>query len=178
MAPLFNCPRPVSKFNFATPMEKLLILVLVALIACAPAVRADDMSPEKRQAIEKMLKATGMEETANQIMTQMITAFKNKSPEMPDEFWTRLLQQKDPHEFIERIIPVYNKCYTLEDLNAINAFYDSPAGRKVLANLPLITRECMKIGQDWAQEFGQRVSQQVQDEKQKQGAAGSTDGTK
>jgi len=160
-------------------MKKLLIIVLAALISCAATVRADDISPEKRQEIEKMLKSTGMEKVANQIMGQMIETFKTQSPDVPAEFWTKLQQQMDVHDLISRIIPVYDKYYTLEDLKAINAFYESPAGQKVLANLPQITQECMKIGQQWGEEVGQKVAQQVQEEHGNQGGgSGGMDSTK
>lgn len=160
-------------------MKKLLILVLIALISCAPAVRADDISPEKRAEIEKMLKVTGMEKLANQIMTQMLSTFKAQSPDIPDAFWAKLQEQMDVHELIERIMPVYDKYYSLEDLKAVNAFYASPVGQKVLASLPQVTQECMKIGQEWGEEVGKRVEQQLQDEQKKDSAgSGGMDGTK
>jgi hypothetical protein len=46
----------------------------------------------------------------------------------------------------------------------MNAFYESPAGQKVLATLPAITQESMKIGQAWGEQVARRVQQEIQEQ--------------
>jgi hypothetical protein len=159
-------------------MKKLLILVLIALISCTVPARAD-ISPEKRAAIESLLKATGMEKLMNQMIVQMIDTFKAQAPDVPQEFWDKLLQQMDTHELIEKLMPIYDKYYTMDDLKAINAFYTSPVGQKLIANLPQITQESMQIGRQWGEDLGKRVAKQVEDEQKARNAAKSgTDSAK
>ena len=109
-----------------------------------------------------MLRLTGMEKLTSQIMGQMIASLKKQMPDAPADFWNRFQQKMDPRELIEKIIPVYNKYYTLQDLKAINAFYESPAGQKVLATMPQVMQESMQIGQEWGERIGKAAAAEVQ----------------
>ena len=61
--------------------------------------------------------------------------------------------------------PLYDKYYTLDDLKAINAFYASPTGQKVLTSLPQIMQESMKIGQEWGAKIGAQAEEEIKQEK-------------
>ena len=98
----------------------------------------------------------------NQMKTQMLSAFKQQMPRVPEEFWIKFQQKMDVNELLEKIIPLYDKYYTIEDLKAVNAFYGSPAGQKVLSTLPQIMQESMKIGQEWGAKIGKQAEEEVQ----------------
>jgi hypothetical protein len=144
-------------------MKKLLPLVLLIFIAChSPAQQ--EISQDKRAEIDKMLRLTGMEKLAGQMMSQMMSMMQQQMPDVPKEFWTKFQAKADVHELVEKIIPLYDKYYSLEDLKAINAFYESPIGQKMLLTLPQITQESMKIGQDWGMKIGRHAEQEAQKE--------------
>ena len=65
---------------------------------------------------------------------------------------------------MEKIIPVYEKYYTTEDLKAVNAFYESPAGQKILSTLPQVMQETVKIGQEWGKKLGEKAAAEVERE--------------
>lgn len=111
-----------------------------------------------------MLQLTGMEKMMNQMKGQMISGLKAQIKQVPDGFWEKFSQKMDTRELIEKIIPLYDKYYTLEDLKAVNAFYASPAGQKVLSSLPQIMQESMKLGQEWGQKIGQQAAEEAQRE--------------
>ncbi len=142
------------------------IILFAALLACLPVFSAE-ISSEKKQEIEKMLRLTGMENLMNQMKTQMVASLKMQIPQVPEEFWNRFMQKLDTRELLDKIIPVYDKYYTLEDIKAINGFYSSPAGKKVLASLPQVTQECMRIGQEWGQKIGAQAAREIEQEQQK-----------
>src|SRR5215475_6053999 len=119
-------------------MKRLLITALFIICSFVSIARAD-ISDEKRQEIEKLLRLTGMEKLMGQMKSQMITGMKKQMPDSPDAFWTKLDQKMDIREMIEKIIPVYDKYYTLEDLKSANAFYESPAGKRILSATPMVT---------------------------------------
>ena len=150
-------------------MKKLFFLVMVTVLSSL-SVRCADIQKEKRQEIEKMLRLTGMENLMGQMKTQMVASLKSQTGEvMPEEFWSKLQQKMDIRELIEKIIPIYDKYYTLDDLKAINAFYGSPAGQKVLANLPKVMQESMKVGQEWGERIGRQAADEVQQELKQKG---------
>jgi len=133
------------------------------LIVCSAFLRAD-VTPEKRIEINRMLKLTGMEKLVDQMMTQMIASFRTNMKEVPDEFWDRFAQKGHSSELIEMIVPLYDKYYSLEDLRAVNAFYSSPAGQRVLSTLPQIMKESMAIGQQWGAKIGQEAVEEARAE--------------
>jgi hypothetical protein len=144
-------------------MKRLLLLALVLI--CPLAYGApNEIAPEKRKAIEKMLRLTGMEKLTGQMKTQMITSLKAGSPSMPEAFWTKFEQKMDVKVLIEKIIPIYDKYYSIDDLKAVNAFYESPAGQKVLSVMPQVMQESMQIGREWGEQIGRQAAQEAKEE--------------
>src|SRR5579863_1850314 len=147
-------------------MKKLLLSAILIISSFAFSAHAD-IAPEKRAEIEKMLRLTGMEKLTQQMMAQMIDGFKKQMPDAPSDFWNKFQQKLDTHELIEKIMPVYDKYYTVEDLKAINAFYESPAGQKILSTLPQVMRESMQIGQEWGARIGKQAAAEADAESHK-----------
>lgn len=147
-------------------MKRLFIYTLAILCSYA-SIAVAGISPEKRKEVEKMLELTGMEKLMTQMKGQMIAAFQKELPDGTQDFWDRIKKKMDMHELIEKIIPVYDKYYTLEDLKAINAFYESSAGKKILATLPQVMQESMKIGQEWGERIGKQVVNEAEAEARK-----------
>jgi uncharacterized protein len=147
-------------------MKRLMVAFAFVLIftsisrAQSPAPIAED----KRQEIEKMLKLAGIEKQIPQMLAQVIARFKAQSPEISDEFWVKFQKKVDPHEFVEEMIPLYDEYYTLDDLKAINAFYETPAGQKLLSVRPQIMQGSMKIGQEWGAKLGAEVEEEMRQE--------------
>jgi hypothetical protein len=142
-------------------MNKLPSSVLLALLVTFSgiAVAHAEISKEKRQEVEKMLQLTGMQKLVDQLLAQLITTFKTQIPDVPATFWTKFQEKLDTRELIEKIIPLYDKYYSLEDLKAINAFYSSAAGKKILSTLPQIMQESMKIGREWGEKVGKQAGE-------------------
>ena len=44
-------------------------------------------------------------------------------------------------DFVELLVPIYDRHYSLDDINALIAFYQTPTGRKTLEIEPLISLE-------------------------------------
>lgn len=55
-------------------------------------------------------------------------------------------------EMIERMIPVYIKHFTVDEMDRAIEFYQSDAGRKFVAAAPDLTREGAAIGQQYVEE--------------------------
>lgn len=138
-------------------MKKLLVFAVITMVALA-SVAQSEVPAAKRQEIEKMLRLTGMEKLMAQMKTQMITSLKTQMPQVSKEFWTRFESRMDMGVLLEKIIPLYDKYYTTEDLKAVNAFYQSAAGQKVLSTLPQIMQESMAMGQEWGKKIGEQAA--------------------
>lgn len=108
-----------------------------------------------------MLQLTGMEKLMVQMKTQMVSGLKTEMKQVPESFWEKFQQKMDTRELLEKIIPLYDKYYTMDDLKAVNAFYESPAGKKVLSTLPQIMQESVAIGQEWGAKIGRQAAEEV-----------------
>lgn len=144
-------------------MKRLLAFAIIMMMAMASVAQAEIQS-EKRQEIDKMLRLTGMEKLMVQMKTQMIAGLKTQMSQVPEEFWTRFESKMDMGVLLEKIVPLYDKYYTTEDLKAVNDFYQSAAGQKVLSALPKIMQESMAIGREWGKNIGEQAVAEAEQE--------------
>lgn len=131
----------------------------------------DDIDPAKKAEIVKLLQLTGTVKLTQQMMDQMLSNFKTHNSRVSQEFWDRFEKEMDIQALVDKIVPLYAKYYSLEDLKAVNAFYQTPAGQRMLAATPLIMHESMQIGQDWGRQVVTRLIAELKDEKAKAAAA-------
>ena len=153
-------------------MKRFIVVALVLSFSIVSIAKAD-ISPEKRKEIEKMLRLTGVEKLVGQMETQMIEGMRAQMPQVPELFWTKFQQKMNTRELIERVIPVYDKYYTTEDIKAVNTFYESPSGQKLLATLPQLMQETMKIGQEWGEKIGKQAAEEAEQELKQKSATKS-----
>jgi hypothetical protein len=66
---------------------------------------------------------------------------------------------------VEGLVPVYERYLTAEDVKALIAFYESPAGRKLVAVQPLLIRESGAVGDKIAEEALERIYSRYREEK-------------
>jgi len=55
------------------------------------------------------------------------------------------------------MIPIYQKHFTEAEIQAINDFYQTPAGKKLIKEMPDIMQESFVIGQQWGQDIAQKM---------------------
>jgi len=144
-------------------MNKL-ILIMVFTIASFISIAQAEVPADKYQEIVKMLQLTGTEKLLGEMKLTMINGMKASMPKVPATFWTKFESKMDMAALTEKIIPLYDKYYTLEDLKAINAFYRSPAGLKVLSTSPQIFQESLAIGRKWGEQMGKEASEEFEKE--------------
>lgn len=64
-------------------------------------------------------------------------------------------------EILELIVEVTAKYYTPEDVEALMAFYKTPAGKKLLAVGPKAAVESMQVGSKWGSQLGEQIGKRV-----------------
>ena len=55
-------------------------------------------------------------------------------------------------EVIDRMIPVYDKYFTDDELIAMIQFYESPAGSRLLETMPMIMKEALRVSTEYLKE--------------------------
>jgi uncharacterized protein len=148
---------------------KLIRRLLAIAVLCSITATAETpaLPAEQRTEIVKLLKVSGVGDAMKPMMAQMIGMMKQQGGSLPDEFWARMEKKFDTSELLDLLIPVYAKHYSLEELKALNEFYATPLGRKLVISLPLIMQESMQVGQVWGQKKGQQLAEEMKAEQAK-----------
>jgi len=136
-------------------MKKFLLcmtFVSVFLLSSA-SISAQPASPES---IKALMQSTGSGDMGVQMISQMLPALKKMRPDAPESFWTSFWSEINADEIENMIIPVYQKYLTEDDIQAINSFYQTPAGKKLIRVQPSIMQETMTIGQQWGKNIAKR----------------------
>jgi len=171
-------------------MKSLTPLCLLATLLCGSVASAQDaapatpltdstitlpatMDPAKAIEIRKLLENMGTVKLMNQMTDQIFGMFQKQMPQVSAVEWDRIHSEMNTDGLIEKIVPLYAKYYSLEDLQALNAFYATPAGQKMVAVTPELMKESMQIGQQWGQSVGMKVQMELMKE-QSAGAAGTS----
>ncbi len=138
--------------------------------APARTVPAASMNPQKEARIRELMDVTGAKDLGQQLieagMGQFRTSVMDSQPDNPrakqfvEAFVAHFQKHFDPSSLNERVIPIYDKYLTAEDLQGLLDYYHSPLGQRMLKVLPEVTRESQAAG--FA--LGQKAAQETMDE--------------
>jgi len=102
--------------------------------------------------IIKMQQLNGSSATTDAMYPQIVAQLKTMKPGVSEEQWAAVKKEVFDIEVAElnkQLIPIYKKHFTQDDVKAIIAFYETPIGRKMAEQNPLITVESMQLSQTW-----------------------------
>jgi hypothetical protein len=143
-------------------VRKMAVIFAMAATYGLSSSSAEPVSPAPSAAdIRKLLQANGAGDigtqggpvAAQQISANLHRANPNLSPRadpiVMDVVVNYLRRQAEHDRIAERLIPIYAKYLTKDDVRRITEFYSSPAGRKLVTVTPAISLESAKVGQEW-----------------------------
>jgi hypothetical protein len=162
-------------------MKRLTLTVMLLAAACAgargqEAAAAGQAGAEKRQDIRRLLQLNGSGEASVQVfeqllpnMTEMFRAMLDPLPAQKRERAVRILVEEGRKTFtaermVEELTPIYDRYLTAEEVKSLIAFYESPAGRKLVAVQPLIIREASGVGEKIGNEAVEKVISRYREE--------------
>ena len=124
--------------------------------AAQPAPHTPGVDPQKEARIRELMDITGAKDLGQQLiqagMEQFRSSVEDAQPNNPrakqfvDAFVTRFQKRFDYNSLNEKIIPIYDKYLTTEDLKGLLDYYNSPLGQRMLKTLPAVTRESQAAG--------------------------------
>jgi N-glycosylase/DNA lyase len=141
-------------------MKKLTIAIILNGIA----LLGFSQDSAKIASIRELLEVTGSGKLGVQAVQNMIASYRQNLPSVPEEFWNEFMKEVNTEVLTTMVIPIYDKYYSLEELNAIIAFYKTPIGKKVIATLPQIMQESMQAGQSWGKEVGEKAFNKLKEQ--------------
>ena len=129
------------------------------------------ISPEKEAAIRKLFEASGIRESMQQMLGGSIETVRPTMKRMlpPGEyqeklidlFFERFSQKMKVDDLLELVIPIYDKYFSIEDIEGLTKFYETPAGKKALSKLTQVMMECQAAGAKFGEQAGRQAMAEV-----------------
>ena len=138
-------------------------LVLVLGLGLGP-VYGQDEGTTKQADIKKLLNITGASKTGLRVFSQVIGMFQRAHSEVPEQVWMEMFSEAESRvdDFVtEMLVPIYARHLTHEDIQGLIAFYETPAGRKLLTVMPQMHQESRQAGEIWGREFARTVQERL-----------------
>lgn len=136
-------------------MRKRLGFVAGILLAVAT-TQAFAAQPTDQQ-VRQLMDAIGLGKSLAQMNAQVATSMKQALPCVSSNYWQGYIDDNSSKDFIGRLVPIYQKHFTADEVAGMVKFYSSPLGQKVLTEMPLALAEANQAGQQWSQEHTQQM---------------------
>jgi hypothetical protein len=120
--------------------------------AAAPAEKLD---PAKEAAIRHLLDITGgakegeninegMTGRVKEVMTRALPA--DQLPKFMDTFTQKFTASAPPSAVTDAVVKIYAQHFSLEDIQGITKFYESPVGQRMVKEMPDVARDSQSVG--------------------------------
>ncbi len=127
--------------------EEVAVETPVVAKPAAVASGSSTVDPTKKALILKFIDVFGTKAA----MTENLKAMTDNLPEdNPD--YQKIKKGINVDEIIERLVPVYDKYFTQEDLNEYITFYASAKGKKLIDAISKVMRESVDVSAEYFQE--------------------------
>jgi len=147
------------------------IALFLCMLLGAGGAPAQQVAPDKRAEIERLLELTGAvamgQQMASFFVTQIAQDIRRDNPRVPQQVIDALPEEVNA-VFVEAmpalkemVIPLYDRHFALEELQGLTSFYSSPLGRKTVSVMPALLNESMTLGARWGRELGPRIAQRM-----------------
>ncbi len=162
--------------SITSKFGSLLVATMLVAGVASPLFAAEDLSPSHRKASKVALSASGATDLFDNILPAIAEKVKSDIiaarpdladmvTDLVDEETLKLAARRGDLE--NESADIYGRIFSEEEMNQISAFYTSVAGKKLLKEAPILTRELNNASKIWAAGIVRDLSQAV-DQKMKE----------
>lgn len=151
---------------------------VVALAVFIPAAQAQQPSPSAMAVAKQLITTTGATTVFAPLIAGVVEQakilFLQQNPALAkdlNEVALKLRTDLQPRssELNDEVARLYATNFTEQELKDILAFYQSPAGKKLLEKQPQVIDTSMAFAQTWANKLSDEVVNKIRDEMKKRG---------
>jgi hypothetical protein len=151
---------------------------LAIAVLAAPTASAQNISKAAMQTAHQLVTVTGATALFSPLIAGVVEQSKllylQQNPALGkdlNEIAAKMRADLQPRfaEVQDEVAKLYAQHFTEQELKDILAFYQSPLGKKVLAEQPKVVDGSMKFAQDWANKLSEEVTRKMRDELKKRG---------
>jgi len=151
-------------------------LLFITILCCSAVAFADSTTDNKKVLIDKLLTQMGQSATdtgklfSNLFIDQMSVALKKAKPDVDPRAYEIIKEEvsaivdevfSDSNTFAEMMYPIYETRFTEEELNELIDFYNTALGKKLISELPAITKEGMDAGTKLGESLAPKIQQRI-----------------
>lgn len=137
----------------------------------SPATAVD---PKKEAAIRKMFEVMGTSKLMQQVMASMMANMRpmlvsslppgEYREKLADLFFQKFQTKVNVQQLMDLTVPVYAKYFSVEEIEGLIKFYQTPLGQKSLSVLPQTMSEVQAEASKWGEKAGRDSMVEVLDE--------------
>ncbi len=140
-------------------MKKALFVLFAALSLTVQAQVLDDK--EYQHQMELFIQNSGMEHSFSGTMISTLR-MQGTFSEAQIQKVTAAVTKSFRDDFIPSVVPVYKKYFTVEDLKALNQFFETPVGKKMKQFSIVSAEELQPYVQKWQPKMQQAIMSALQ----------------
>lgn len=162
---------PAHQPGVATPQHAAPAPATVS--PAAPPSLADKVDPAKEAAIRHLMDVTEtakLGDNINQFLTDRVRNIMSRSisadklPKFMDAFSQKFSAASPSSAVTDAMIPIYSRSFSMEEIQEITKFYESPVGQKIVKQMPQVTKESQDEGVRIEQNAAMSVLEGMQDD--------------
>ncbi|OWK97845.1 hypothetical protein AP75_08945 [Kaistella haifensis DSM 19056] len=111
--------------------------------------------------IAELLETMGSTQAMKTSFEYMINYYKQNNPQISSEYWDNSLKHVDYNELVQKLVPVYSKHFTEQEIVDLLNFYNTSTGKKMIEKMPTVLQESMEVGRKWGIELAQKIEKEV-----------------
>jgi uncharacterized protein len=163
-------PAPASQAKPAQPGGSSAAAAPAAAPAPAPAEKVD---PAKDAAIRHLMEITETSKMGDRISNMITMRVRSvMSQALPQDQLEKFMESfsdkfstgAPPSAVTDAIIPIYSRHFSMEDVQNLIQFYESPLGQRVVKNLPIVAQESQEAGLEMDQKAAMGVLRGMSDD--------------
>lgn len=134
---------------------------------------ADQVDPAKEAAIRHLMDLTQTSKmgdslsayVTNQVRQVLSEAMPpDRLAKLMDGFSQKMVTAAPASAVSDAAVPIYARAFSIEDIQAISQFYESPLGQRVVKALPQVARESEELGVQMEQKGAMKVLEEMSSE--------------
>jgi hypothetical protein len=114
------------------------------------------------QQVRQLMTTIGLGKTLVQMNGQVAGMMQKQLPCVPADTWQNFIDANASDQLIGRMVPVFQKHFSAEDIDGLIRFYSSPLGQKVLTEMPQAMTEATQVNAQWSHDRMTQLVDQLQ----------------
>jgi hypothetical protein len=127
-----------------------------------PQLLANSTGPRaSEREVRQLIELIGVVEKELASIDAVMDMLKRQMPTVPEKVWPEVraefVKTFSREALIKGYVPIYSSHFNASEVRQLIAFYSSPVGKKLVAEMPLIEMEAFVMGVERGQEMGERL---------------------